>query len=48
VEAGTDIYVVQKLLAHKNVSTTEVYANMADEKKRLSVNKITLRRGKQG
>jgi site-specific recombinase XerD len=48
VEAGTDIYVVQKLLAHKNVSTTEVYANMADEKKRLSVNKITLKRAAQG
>lgn len=43
VEAGTSIYVVQKMLAHKNVETTQIYANMADEQKRLSVNRITLK-----
>lgn len=43
VEAGTSIYVVQRLLAHKNVSTTHIYADMADELKRQSVDRITLR-----
>lgn len=43
VEAGTSIYVVQKMLAHKNVETTQIYADMADEQKRLSVSRITLK-----
>ena len=43
VEAGTSIYVVQRLLAHKNVSTTQIYAEMADELKRQSVDRITLK-----
>ena len=43
VEAGTSIYVVQRLLAHKNVSTTQIYADMADELKRQSVDRITLK-----
>lgn len=28
---------------HKDVSTTQIYANMADESKRESVNRITLK-----
>ena len=31
------------MLGHKNVSTTQIYANMADESKRESVNRITLK-----
>ncbi|MDO4215286.1 MAG: site-specific integrase [Bacteroidales bacterium] len=43
VDAGTGIYTVQHLLGHKNVGTTQIYANMADESKRESVNRITLK-----
>lgn len=43
VDAGTNIYVVQKMLGHKSVETTEIYAKMADEQKRQSVNRITLK-----
>jgi hypothetical protein len=31
------------MLGHKNVETTQIYANMADESKRESVNRITLK-----
>jgi len=30
-------------LGHKNVSTTQIYATMADDSKRESVNRITLK-----
>ena len=43
VDAGTGIYTVQHMLGHKNVETTQIYANMADESKRESVNRITLK-----
>lgn len=43
VDAGTSIYVVQKMLAHKNVSTTQIYSDMSDDRKRESVNRITLK-----
>ena len=43
VDAGTSVYTVQHMLGHKNVSTTQIYANMADESKRESVNRITLK-----
>lgn len=43
MDAGTSIYVVQKMLAHKNVSTTQIYSNMSDDRKRESVNRITLK-----
>ena len=43
VEAGTAIYVVQKMLGHKNVSTTEIYAQMGDSQKRASVDRISLK-----
>ena len=42
LEMGTDIYTVQQLLAHKNVSTTQIYAQHADPKRREAANKITL------
>ena len=43
VDAGTSVYTVQHMLGHKNVATTQIYAAMADESKRESVNRITLR-----
>ena len=43
VEAGTGIYVVQHMLGHKNVSTTQIYAAMGDSQKRASVDRITLK-----
>lgn len=43
VEAGTAIYVVQRMLGHKNVSTTEIYAQMGDSQKRASVDRISLK-----
>lgn len=40
---GTDIYTVSKLLGHKNLQTTQIYARVIDEKKRDAVNRIKLR-----
>lgn len=37
---GTDIYTVSKLLGHRNVETTQIYARVIDRKKREAVNKI--------
>ncbi len=43
IAAGTDIYTVSKMLTHRNVSTTQIYAELVNEKKRESVNKISLK-----
>lgn len=40
---GTDIYTVSKLLGHKNIKTTEVYAKVIDNKKKTAANKIHLK-----
>ena len=40
---GTDIYTVSKMLTHKNVSTTQIYAELVNSKKRESANKISLK-----
>ena len=34
---GVDIYTVSKLLGHKSLETTEIYARVIDEKKRQAV-----------
>lgn len=38
--AGADIYTVSKLLGHTQVKTTQIYADIIDEKKTDAVNKI--------
>ena len=43
IAEGTDIYTVSKMLTHRNVSTTQIYADLVSEKKRESANKISLK-----
>ena len=42
ISLGTDIYTVSKLLGHKNLSTTEIYAKVINEKKVAAANKIKI------
>ncbi|WP_369800863.1 hypothetical protein [Parabacteroides sp. HGS0025] len=42
LELGTDIYTVQSLLAHKSVTTTQIYARHADPKRREAANRMSL------
>lgn len=44
IAMGTDIYTVSKMLTHKHVSTTEIYADLVSEKKVQSANTITLKK----
>jgi len=39
---GTDIYTVSKLLGHKHLQTTEIYANIIDKNKIEAANRINL------
>lgn len=39
---GTDIYTVSKMLGHKDLKTTQVYAKIVDESKRKAAGKIKL------
>ncbi|MBR1462007.1 MAG: site-specific integrase [Prevotella sp.] len=41
VELGTDLYTVMQLLAHKSVTTTQIYACHADPKRRETATKIS-------
>ncbi len=43
ISLGTDIYTVSKMLTHKNVSTTQIYADIVNAKKRESAEKISLK-----
>ena len=38
--SGIDLYTVSKLLGHKNINTTQVYAKIIDEKKKEAVDKL--------
>ena len=40
VSSGSEIYTVSKMLTHKNVSTTQIYADLIDEKKRQAAETI--------
>ena len=42
LQAGTDIYTVSKMLGHKGLKTTQIYAKIVDETKRTAANKILL------
>lgn len=39
---GTDIYTVSHQLTHRFISTTQIYADLVDEKRRASANALTL------
>lgn len=39
---GTDIFTVSKMLGHKDLKTTQIYAKIVDEKKREAADKIKL------
>jgi integrase len=40
---GTDIYTVSKMLGHKNLQTTQIYAKIIDQKKRDAADRIKLK-----
>ncbi|CAM3387681.1 tyrosine-type recombinase/integrase [Flavobacterium chungbukense] len=42
ITAGTDIFTVSKMLGHRSVKTTQVYAKVIDSKKREAANRISL------
>lgn len=42
LSAGTDIYTVSKLLGHKDLKTTQIYAKVIDESKRMAATRIIL------
>jgi integrase len=42
LNSGTDIYTVSKMLGHKDLNTTQIYAKIMDETKRTASNRIKL------
>lgn len=42
LQGGTDIYTVSKMLGHKDLKTTQIYAKIVDETKRTATTKIKL------
>jgi len=47
VSSGSEIYTVSKMLTHKNVSTTQIYADLIDEKKRQAAETIKIKPNKK-
>lgn len=43
ISLGTDIYTLQKMLGHKDIKTTQLYAKVLDLKKQEAANKISLK-----
>lgn len=37
---GTDLYTISKMLRHKNITTTQIYAKIIDETKRIAANTL--------
>lgn len=48
VASGTDIYTVQHMLSHANVSTTQIYADIVDSSKRKAAERLRLNDTKEG
>lgn len=44
LSSGTDIYTISKMLGHKNVKTTQIYAKVINSKKRETTSRISLKR----
>lgn len=42
LKGGTDVYTVSKMLGHKNLKTTQIYAKIVDETKRKATDKIII------
>ncbi|RZJ49055.1 MAG: site-specific integrase [Chryseobacterium sp.] len=42
LEAGADIYLISKMLGHKSVTTTQIYAKIVDSRKVSTINNIVL------
>ena len=42
ISAGTDLFTVSKMLGHKSIKTTQIYAKLVDEKKVQAAGKIIL------
>jgi len=42
LQKGTSIYTVSKMLGHKDLKTTQLYANIVDEQKRQASEQIVL------
>ena len=43
IAGGMDIYTVSKMLTHKNVTTTQIYADLVNEKKREAAETIKIK-----
>ncbi|MBQ5486677.1 MAG: integrase catalytic domain-containing protein, partial [Bacteroidales bacterium] len=41
LNSGTDIYTVSKLLGHREIATTQIYAHLVDSRKQEAVDKIS-------
>ncbi|ADB41305.1 tyrosine-type recombinase/integrase [Spirosoma linguale] len=39
---GTDLYTISKLLGHRNITTTQIYAKIVDTQKRAAVNRLSI------